>query len=284
MKIGRFEVEAVSDGLFRLDGGAMYGVVPRVLWEKVAPPDERNRIRLALGCLLIRTPRGRSVLVDTGLSDKYDRDPKFLRTYGIERPRTLHDELKARGLGPSDIDLVVNTHLHFDHCGGNTRLEDGRLVPAFPRARYLVQKAEWEDAASPHERSRASYLPENFEALEEAKALELVEGEFEIEPGLKVLRSGGHTRGHQCVAVESEGQGALFLGDLIPTRSHVPLPWIMGYDLFPLDTLEAKRGLLSTARERDWTLLFQHDPGQRSGRLRSVEGREVVVTAGAGAP
>lgn len=275
--VGRFDVETLSDGTFRLDGGAMYGVVPRVLWERQSPPDERNRILLAFGCLLIRTPKGHNVLVDTGLSDKYDRDPKFLKMYAVDRRETLFDALKARGLAPSDIHLVVNTHLHFDHCGGNTVREGDALKPAFPNARYVVQKAEWEDATSPHERNRASYLPENFEALEEAGRLELVSGEFELEPGLKVLRSGGHTRGHQCAAIESEGQGAIFLGDLIPTRSHVPLPWIMGYDLFPLDTLESKRRLLGLAKERRWLLLFQHDPAQRAGYLRDVEGREVLV-------
>lgn len=277
-KLGGFELHAVSDGLFRLDGGAMFGVVPKVLWERQAPADAANRIQLNFGCLLVKTPSGKWALVDTGLSDKYEQDPKFLKIYQVAREKTLFGELKERGLSPQDISIVINTHLHFDHCGGNTRWEDGKKpVPAFPRAKYLIQKDEWQDAQNPHERNSASYLPENFECLDGSGLLELVDGEYEIEPGFKVLRSGGHTRGHQVALIESDGEAALFLGDLIPTRAHVPLPWIMGYDLFPVDTLEAKRRLLGLAKERGWLLLFQHDARQREGYLREVDGREVVV-------
>ncbi len=278
MKIGRFEVHLLSDGRFRLDGGAMFGVVPKTLWERSDPPDEKNRVALELGCLLIRTPRGKNVLVDTGLSSKYDKNEKFRRIYAVERPATLGDALRSLGLAPSDIDYVINTHLHFDHAGGNTELGgDGKPSPQFPKARYVIQKEEWEDAQSPHERNQASYLPENYAPLDEHKQLELVTGEFELEPGLKVLRSGGHTRGHQCVMIESEGRRAIYFGDLIPTMSHVPLPWIMAYDLFPVHTLEAKRGLLERALKEEWTLLFQHDPRQRAGKLVERDGRTVVV-------
>ena len=280
IKVGRFEVHQLTDGTFRLDGGAMFGVVPKTLWCRSNPADDKNRIPLALGCLLIRTPAGRNVLVDTGLSSKYDRNPKFREIYCVERPSTLRDSLKALGLAPEDVRLVINTHLHFDHAGGDTEFDaDGRPAPQFPRAKYVIQKDEWEDAARPHERNQASYLPENFEPLDKVGLLELVDGEFELEPGLKVLRSGGHTRGHQCVLIESEGQAALFLGDLVPTRTHVPLPWIMAYDLFPAATLEAKRSLLERALERKWMLLFQHDPQQRAGTLaRTDDGRTVLLT------
>jgi glyoxylase-like metal-dependent hydrolase (beta-lactamase superfamily II) len=276
LNVGRFELHSISDGTFRLDGGAMFGVVPKVLWERQEAPDDKNRIRLGLGCLLVKTPRGKWVLVDTGLSDKYDKDPKFLKIYGVERSSTLFDALKARGLSPSDVSVVINTHLHFDHCGGNTRLEGGKLVPAFPRAKYIIQKDEWYDATHPHERNQASYLPENFACLEEAGVLQLVDGEFELEPGFKVIRSGGHTRGHQCALIEQDGGAALFLGDLVPTRSHVPLPWVMSYDLYPVDSLEAKRRLLRLAEERRWTLLFQHDPRGMAGTLEKVDGRTFV--------
>ena len=277
-KLGDFELHAVTDGTFRLDGGAMHGVVPKILWEKHSPPDDRNRIELALGCLLVKTPKGKWALIDTGLSDKYDKDPKFMKIYAVDRRRTLLDALSERGLAPTDISIVVNTHLHFDHCGGNTRWEgDSRPVPAFPKAQYFVQKAEWEDAHRPHERNQASYLPENFACLDGSGRLELVDGEFEIEKGFKVLRKGGHTRGHQVVLIEGDEHSALFLGDLIPTQAHVPLPWIMGYDLYPVDTLEAKRDLLGLAKANGWLLLFQHDPRQREGFLRDVEGRERII-------
>ncbi|MBI4386234.1 MAG: MBL fold metallo-hydrolase [Elusimicrobia bacterium] len=275
--LGRFKLHQLSDGVFRLDGGAMFGVVPKILWNRASPADEHNRIALNLGCLLIQTPTGKNVLVDTGLSSKYDRNKKFLDLYSVRRSPTLRDQLKNLGLTPNDIHLVINTHLHFDHAGGDTELIDGKPAPQFPRAKYIVQKEEWEDANSAHERNKASYLPENYAPLEEAKALEFVSGEFEIEPGLKVIRSGGHTRGHQCVLVESEGRTAIFFGDLVPTRAHMPLPYIMGYDLYPVDTLEAKRDLLGRAKEQAWLLLFQHDPEQRAGYLAQADGRMIVV-------
>ncbi len=278
MKVGRFEVQLLSDGRFRLDGGAMFGVVPKNLWQRKEPADEHNRISLALGCLLITTPSGRRILVDTGLSSKYDANPKFLGVYQVERPVTLRAELKELGLSPSDIGLVINTHLHFDHAGGDTEFADsGRPVPAFPKAKYLVQKQEWADATSPHERNQASYMEENYAPLEDAKVLELVEGEYEVEPGLKVVRSGGHTLGHQCVRIESEGETAVYLGDLIPTRAHVPLPWIMAYDLYPVDTLQVKREWLEKASAENWTLLFQHDIGRRHAKVRKTDGRFAAV-------
>lgn len=277
-RIGRFEVHQLSDGIFRLDGGAMFGVVPKILWDKHEHADDKNRIGLALGCLLIKTPSGKNVLVDTGISSKYDNNRKFKQIYEVNRPATLRDGLKELGVLPKDIHLVINTHLHFDHAGGNTELDDnGKPAPQFSRAKHVVQKEEWEDAQHPHERNQASYLPENYEPLDGSGLLELVQGDYEIEPGLKVVQSGGHTRGHQCVLIESEGETAIFLGDLIPTRTHVPLPYIMGYDLYPVATLESKRKLLASAKENRWLLLFQHDPRQRSGYLAESDGKTVVV-------
>jgi glyoxylase-like metal-dependent hydrolase (beta-lactamase superfamily II) len=280
LKIGRFEVHCLSDGNFRLDGGAMFGTVPKILWCRHDIPDEKNRIPLALGCLLIKTPRGSHVLVDTGLSSKFDDQGKFSSIYQVERPRTLRDELKDLSLAPSDIDLVVNTHLHFDHAGGNTERDGaGKAVPTFSKARYLIQKEEWEDANHAHERNQASYMAENFAPLEETGRLQLVSGDYEIEPGLKILKSGGHTRGHQCVMIESEGEKAIFLGDLVPTGSHVPLPYIMGYDLYPVQTLEKKRELFTRAAEENWTLLFQHDVKRRVAKVKQIDGKFALAVA-----
>jgi len=265
IKVGRFQAAPLSDGVFRLDGGAMYGTVPKTLWCKHEQVDEKNRIPLALGCLLIKTPRGRNVLVDTGLSSKYDANGKFTSIYAVERKKTLRDELREQGLAPEDVHFVVNTHLHFDHAGGDTEVFDGKLKPQFPNARYLIQKDEWEDANHAHERNRASYLEENFAPLQDAGVLELVDGDFELEPGLKVSKSGGHSRGHQVVMLESEGEKAIYLGDLVPTRAHVPLPFIMGYDLYPVDTLERKR--------QYFKLIFQHDVGRRHAKLGLQDGR-----------
>ncbi len=276
MKIGRFEVFPLSDGTFKLDGGAMFGTVPKVLWCRHEPADESNRISLTLGSLLIKTPNGKNVLVDSGLSSKYERDPKFIKIYGVDRKITLGDELKTHGLAAADVDYVINTHLHFDHAGGDTQYDGGKIVPTFKKARYVIQKEEWEDANHPHERNAASYLEENFAPLGERKVLELVSGEHELEPGLSVVQTGGHCRGHQVALIRSEGQTAIYLGDLVPTRSHVPLPWVMGYDLFPLETLEIKRRLFERALKEDWTLIFDHDLRRRTAKLAMIDGRLVA--------
>ncbi|MBI3553207.1 MAG: MBL fold metallo-hydrolase [Elusimicrobia bacterium] len=274
LRVGRFEVFLLSDGRFRLDGGAMYGVVPKSLWCRHEDVDDKNRVLLDLGCLLIKTPAGKNVLVDAGLSSKFDSDAKFKSVYAVVRQKTLRDGLKEHGLAPSDIDLVINTHLHFDHAGGDTEFDaSGRPVPAFPKARYVVQRQEWEDANHPHERNAASYMEENYAVLGERKVLELVDGEAELEPGLKAVRTGGHCAGHQGVLIESEGQAAFYLGDTVPTRAHVPLPYIMAYDLFPLDTLDFKRNLYERALKGDWLLLFDHDATMRSAKLALEGGR-----------
>ena len=278
MKVGRFEVHLLSDGTFRLDGGAMFGVVPKTLWCRHEDLDEKNRVLLDLGCLLIKTPAGRHVLVDTGLSSKFDDNAKFRSVYAVERKTTLRDALKGHGLAPEDIDLVINTHLHFDHAGGDTEYDQSqRPVPAFPKARYIVQEREWRDANHPHERNAASYLDENYAVLEERKVLDLVEGSLELEPGLSVVPTGGHCAGHQGVLIESEGAAAFYLGDTVPTRAHVPLPYVMAYDLFPLDTLDFKRRLYEKALKGEWLLLFDHDRSLRHAKLAFADGRYKAV-------
>lgn len=274
MKIGRFEAFLLSDGRFRLDGGAMFGVVPKTLWCRHEDVDDKNRVLLDLGCLLIKTPTGKNVLVDTGLSSKFDDNAKFRSVYAVERTATLRDALKELGLAPADIHLVINTHLHFDHAGGDTEFDHAKKpVPAFPKARYVIQEREWADANHPHERNAASYLDENYAVLDERKVLDLIEGDLELEPGLSVKRTGGHCAGHQGVLIESEGQAAFYLGDTVPTRAHIPLPYIMAYDLFPLDTLDFKRRLYKQALKGDWLLLFDHDRTMRQAKLAFTEGR-----------
>jgi glyoxylase-like metal-dependent hydrolase (beta-lactamase superfamily II) len=260
MKIGDYEVRALLDGYFALDGGAMFGVVPRPIWEKTNPPDERNRIRLALRTLLIRAP-GRNILVDTGIGEKFSA--KHADIYGIDHSRgTVVDALAAEaGLAPSDVTDVVVTHLHFDHAGGATRRDaGGGLAPTFPRARIWIQRANWEWAVAPNEREKASYLAENFRPLEAAGQIELLDGEAEIAPGVSVLVSDGHTRGQQLVRVSSGGRTLLYPGDLVPTASHLKLPYTMAYDIDPLSVMREKKDLLSRAAREGWVVCFEHDP------------------------
>ena len=276
--LGDIKVHVLSDGRFALDGGAMFGVVPRVVWEKTDPPDEKNRVSLGLNIALVESG-GKRILVDTGMGDKWGE--KERRMYRLDRSITLLGSLQAHGIAPEDIDVVVNTHLHFDHAGGNTRLVDGKAVPTFPRARYVVQMGEWEDATHPHERSRASYRDENFVPLAESRQLETVQGEVEIAPGVRVVPVGGHTAYHQMVIVQGGGRTLAIPTDLLPTSSHLPLPFVMGYDLFPVGTLEAKRRLLERAAAEHWTLLFYHDPRVALGRVRREGERHVLEAVSA---
>ncbi len=264
-RLGNLEVFFLQDGSFRLDGGAMFGVVPKVLWSKVMPPDEANRIPLTLRPMLVRAGE-RWVLVETGVDDKPGE--KHRRIYAIDRSTNLLAALKALGLTPEDIDLVVNTHLHFDHAGLNTvRDEDGRIVPLFRRARYVVQRQELYDALHPHERSRASYLPENIEPVLEAGLFEEVEGEAELLPGVRVVPLPGHTLGQQGVVLESEGQRLVYTADLLPTFAHAPLPYIMAYDLYPVTTLETRKRFYPVWAEEGYLVATPHDPAHALGRL-----------------
>ena len=273
IELGDVRVHVLSDGRFALDGGAMFGVVPRALWERAHPADEGNRVVLGLNVALVETG-GRRVLVDTGMGVRWSEKERAL--YRLDQARSLLGSLAALGLGPEDIDVVVNTHLHFDHAGGNTREQEGRLVPTFPRARYIVQTGEWEDATHPHERNRASYREGDFVPLAEARCLQTVQGEVEVAPGVRVVPVGGHTAYHQMVVVEGGGQTLVIPSDLVPTTSHLPLPWLMSYDLFPVGTLEAKRRLLAQAAERGHRLLFYHDPRTAVGTVRREREKYVL--------
>lgn len=272
MKVGTFEIYPINDGNIYLDGGAVFGIVPRVLWEKAFSPDEKNRIPLSLHCLLIVTKKYK-ILIDTGLGTKHNE--KFCQIYGIDKKSSLLESLHRFGYEPKDIDFVINTHLHFDHSGGNTFLNGtGKIVPTFPKARYFVQKGEIDAAVNSNERTRASYLAEDFLPLDDFKLLSVVHEEtIEVDAGISLIKTGGHTRHHQCVKIASEGHVAFFLGDLIPTVAHLQYPYIAGYDLFPLETLENKKKVLQQAFEEHWLLIFQHDPKIAMGYLKKAKER-----------
>ncbi len=276
MEFGDYRVEVVPEAEFWLDGGAMFGVVPRSLWERVAPPDASNRVRLSTNCLFVEAG-GERILVETGIGDKFST--RHAEMYGIGREFPLGERLRAvTGCAPEEITVVVNTHLHFDHAGGNTTLdESGRAVAAFPNARYLVSRAEFEHAESPHERDRASYLPENWRPLAESGQLKLMPDAYEVVPGLTLETVAGHSRTMQCVRLERDGRTLYGFADLVPTRAHVALAWIMGYDLYPVETLEAKKRLLPQAAREGWLCLFYHDADvplardlEDDGKLRAV--------------
>ena len=273
ISLGKFEIYGLRDGFFFLDGGAMFGVVPKTLWEKKFPADEKNRIKLALNSILIKTAK-ELILVETGIGGNLD--PKFYDYYSVERKPGLVLSLEKLGYQAEDIDLVVNTHLHFDHCGGNTsKNEKGEDAPTFPKARYIIQKGEWEDALHPSERDKASYLEQNFLPLEKYGLLQLVDGNKEISEGVEVIVVPGHTSRHQCLKVSTGGKVFFFLGDLVPTSAHVGLSYIMSYDLFPQQTLENKREYFEQAIEEDWILAFNHDPEHFFGKVKKVNNKYV---------
>ena len=272
-RIGRWTVHAIQAGGQKLDGGAMFGVVPKTLWQRRIVPDEKNRIQLGLRCLLIEHDIG-PVLIDTGIGNK--ENEKFYDIYGVENrgergPTALEDGLLEVGVKAEDIVLVINSHLHFDHAGGNlVREADGRLRPAFVNARYVVQRGEYEFATHTNERTAGSYFAHNFVPLAEANLFDFIEGDKEIIRGITGLRTPGHTPWHQSLLIESDGERALYLADLVPTAAHLPLPWIMGYDVEPLVTLETKRRILGRAEAEEWLLVFEHDVATAWGKHKDL--------------
>ena len=272
MFLGDYRIEIIPDTEFRLDGGAMFGVVPRVVWERVCPPDELNRVRLNMNCLFIETPREK-ILIETGIGEKWTE--KQTRNYGIFRAKpfaeTFFEKTKCR---PEDISIVINTHLHFDHAGGNTILDQtGKVVPQFPNARYFVSQSEFEHAENPHERDRASYLPENWRPIWESGQLELKPEVYEIVEGLTIENIRGHSETMQTICLRRGGETLYGFADLIPTRHHLALPWIMGYDLYPTETLVFKKEVLPRALKENWICLFYHDFEIPLCRLREADGK-----------
>lgn len=271
--LGDLELIALSAGFVGFDAGAVFGVVPKALWSRKVDADERNRIRLAMRALVVRGVR--TLLVDAGVGEKINA--RFDDIYGIDRSVHLQDSLAEAGLRPEDIDVVIASHLHFDHAGGfTTKRDDGRVLPAFPRARYVVRRGEWEDATHPHARNRASYHPDDYLPLAEAGVLLLVDEDQTIMPGVRVQRTGGHTMHHQIVRIESNGRTAAFPADMMPTTAHAPDAWIMGYDLYPMDTLAAKQRFVPEAVDRETLVIFEHDPAVTAGYLRR-RGADIVV-------
>ena len=272
MKFGDYRVEIVPDCEFRLDGGAMFGVVPRNLWSQTFPPDEQNRIRMNMNCVFIDTG-SEKILIETGIGDKWSE--KHRAMFGIDRKRSLDESLQTiAGVNANEVTIVINTHLHFDHAGGNTKLDQsGTPAPSFPNARYFISRAEYEHAEAPSERDRASYLAENWQPLKASGQMELKDADYEVMPGLRMETHAGHNRSMQCWRLDRGGQTLFGFADLVPTRAHVPFAWIMGYDLYPIETLEAKKTLLPRAAREGWACLFYHDPEQPLGRIVEDTGK-----------
>ena len=264
MEFGAFRLSVIRECTFKLDGGAMFGVVPKTLWNKLSPADEANRILLSCNLLLIETP-DRRVLVETGMGDRWPQ--REAERYEL-KPLVNHDAvLAALGLTNEDVDCVVISHLHFDHAGGAVRLVEGRLLPTFPQAKYYVQRGEWELAHKANARAKGSYRYADFDPLQEHGVLELIDGDAEIVPGVWAKITGGHTSHHQVITFESQGQKGVYFADILPTRSHVNPPWVMGYDHFPLDSCDVKSRWLADAARENWLVVFDHEPGVPWGQV-----------------
>jgi glyoxylase-like metal-dependent hydrolase (beta-lactamase superfamily II) len=280
MRLGPWEVSIVSGGTFRLDGGSMFGTVPKVLWDKVCPADAENMILLGTNCLLLRGEvegRHRVILVDNGNGDK--ESDSFMARFKFEGRGILERSLAQEGVTPEDVDLVVLTHLHFDHAGGSTRLDaEGKAVPVFPNARYVVQAEDLASARAPHLRERASYLPRNWEPLEAAGLLDTLAGPCELLPGLSVRAIPGHTAGLQAVVVEGGGRRLIYLADLIPTSHHIQPAWVMGYDLDVRECVDQRLRLLEEVAGTDTILVFEHDPTIPAGTVSQDAKGKYVVT------
>ncbi len=255
LTLGDFELSIFSDGTYPLDGGAFFGVIPKILWSRKVEADERNYVQAGLNSLLIRTGK-QNIVVETGMGNKLSE--RMVKFYG--QPARLFANLVAGGVAPEDIDIVINTHLHFDHCGWNTvRDNDGKIVPTFPRAKYYAPEGEWQYARRPSERDSISYIPANYDPLVQSGQMTLLKGDEEIVPGISVKTFPGHTAHMQAVIVESGGRTACYISDLIPTAAHIDVTWGMGFDLYPLQTIESKKQYYAKAIPEKWLTVFTHD-------------------------
>ena len=272
MLVGDFRIEIVADTPIRLDGGAMFGVVPRVLWEKVCPPDNLNRIGLATNCIYVETGNEK-ILIETGAGEKLSE--KQLKIYGIRREKSITEKLfETTGISAEEITIVVNTHLHFDHCGGNTKFDAAdEIVPTFPNARYFVSENELKHAENPNDRDRVTYNRDNWEVLRKTGQIELKPPIYEVIKGITMTETRGHNDAMQTVKIESGGETIFSFSDLIPMTAHLPLAWIMSYDLFPMETLANKKKLLPQAASENWLCWFYHDLKTPFCRLAEIDGK-----------
>jgi glyoxylase-like metal-dependent hydrolase (beta-lactamase superfamily II) len=264
--LGDFELTLLSDGEYYLDGGTFFGVVPKIMWQRKWAPDDLNRLRAGLNSVLVRGGR-KTVLIETGIGNKLNE--KMQKIYGHEMK--LLKSFEAAGVSPDEIDIVINTHLHFDHCGWNTIYKDGKPVPTFPKAHYYVQEGEWRHGQLQTERDRISYISDNYNPLIQSGKMTLLQGSQEIIPGVSVRIYPGHTQYMQAVVIESQGKKACYISDLIPTTAHLDLAWGMAFDLFPLDTLASKKKFYAEAIPQDWLVIFTHDPKVPWGHLLQSE-------------
>jgi len=273
LTLGDFALSIFSDGTYPLDGGAFFGVVPKVMWSRKVASDERNYVQAGLNSLLIRTGK-QTVLVETGMGNKLSE--RMIKFYG--QPAQLLTNLKAGGVAPEDIDIVINTHLHFDHCGWNSvKNKDGKIVPTFPRAKYYAPEGEWQYARHPSERDAISYIPENYDPLVESGQMTLLKGGEEIVPGISVKTFPGHTAHMQAVMVESGGRTACYISDLIPTTAHIDLTWGMAFDLYPLQTIVSRKQYYAKAIPEKWLTVFTHDPATPWGYVEKDEIGKMAV-------
>jgi glyoxylase-like metal-dependent hydrolase (beta-lactamase superfamily II) len=255
LNLGDFELTAVSDGIYHADGGAFFGVVPKTMWSRKFKANEQNLIGVGLNSVLVRTGR-QTVLIETGIGNKMSE--RMVKIYG--QPAQLLDNLEKAGISPDEIDVVINTHLHFDHCGWNTVRSGGRVLATFPRAQYYVQEGEWQHGRRQHERDAISYISDNYDPLIANGQMHLLYGDQEIVPGISVKLFPGHTQNMQAVIIKSGGQTACYISDLIPTTAHLPITWVMAYDLFPLQTIESRKRYYLQALPEKWLTIFTHDP------------------------
>jgi len=257
MKIGKYELKIITSGYFGLDGGAMFGVVPKPLWQRTNPSDDANRIKLSATHLILDSG-SKKIIIDTGMGNKMNE--KFRKIYDVDDNHSMDEGLGKIGLKRDDITDVFLTHLHFDHTGGSTMIENNKIVPAFPNAKYYVQKKQYEWAVNPSDKDKASYIDDNYVPLFEEGVLNFTQGDEQFNEEIQFIETSGHTFGQQMVKISDSSNTILFCADLIPTVSHIPLPYIMGYDLQPMETLKEKSEILPRAAEENWKLFFGHDP------------------------